>query len=307
MPKRSLHDFIGDEGCMPIIMGPTASGKSALALKIASICNGEIISADSMQFYRGLEIGVAKPTADEQHSVPHHLLDILDITEKYDIFRFCADAENAITDIRDRGRLPIIAGGSGLYLRALIYGLDPLPAKQSLRDELDAKYDNEEHFPELISFMQEHCPDDCAKFYQHRRKLIRACEVYLLSGQQITTLQNVQKNKKPRPDAKSFVLVWDRDILKQRIRQRAEEMLNGGWIEEAKDLIGKGLLQTPTAWQALGYSLIAKYLAGEMSRSELPEAISIATWQFARRQITWFAHQHPEAEFIPMPCDLCTE
>ena len=120
MPKRSLHDFVGDEGCMPIIMGPTASGKSALALKIASLCNGEIISADSMQFYRGLEIGVAKPTAEEQRAVPHHLLDILDITEKYDIFRFCSDAENAITDIRDRGRLPIIAGGSGLYLRMLM-------------------------------------------------------------------------------------------------------------------------------------------------------------------------------------------
>lgn len=307
MQKRTLHDFLGDDGRMPIIMGPTASGKSSLALKLASLGNGEIISADSMQFYRGLEIGVAKPTPAEQCAVPHHLLDIMDITEKSDIFRFCSDAEEAISDIRSRNKMPVVVGGSGLYLRALIYGLDPLPAKQSLRDELDAKYDNEEHFSELITFMQKHCPDDCAKFYQHRRKLIRACEVYLLSGQQITTLQNTQKQKHPRPDAKSFVLVWDRDILKQRIRQRAEEMLTCGWIEEAEQLIRQGLLQTPTAWQALGYSLIAKYLDGKLNKTELLEAICIATWQFARRQITWFTHQHPEAEIIQMPFELCTE
>ena len=288
-------------------MGPTASGKSALALAIAGQFNGEIISADSMQFYRGLEIGVAKPTAEERASVPHHLLDTIDISEKSDIYRFCSDAETAIKDIRSRGRLPVVAGGSGLYLRALIYGLDPLPAKQSLRDELDAKYDNDAHFPDLIAFMNEHCPDDCAKFSQHRRKLIRACEVYLLTGQQITSLQNVQKNRKPNPDFQSYVLVWERDILKARIRQRAAEMLTTGWIEEAEDLIKQGLLETPTAWQALGYSIIAKYLDGKMNRDELLEAICIATWQFARRQITWFAHQHPETEFIPMPCNFDKE
>ena len=307
MQKRTLRDFVRADGQMPIIMGPTASGKSSLALKIASLCGGEIVSADSMQLYRGLEIGVAKPTVEEQKTVRHHLLDIMDITEKSDIFRFCTDAENAIADIRSRNKLPVVVGGSGLYLRALIYGLDPLPADQTLRDELDAKYDNEQHFSELVEFMQKHCPDDCAKFYQHRRKLIRACEVYMLTGQQITHLQNVQKNKAPRSDAKSFVLVWERDILKQRIRQRAEEMLKTGWIDEAALLIRNGLLQTPTAWQALGYSLIAKFLEGKMNRAELLESISIATWQFARRQITWFAHQHPEAEFIQMPFEFCKE
>ena len=117
----------------------------------------------------------------------------------------------------------------------------------------------------------------------------------------------MQKNKVPRSDAKSFVLVWERDILKQRIRQRAEEMLKTGWIDEAALLIRNGLLQTPTAWQALGYSLIAKFLEGKINRAELLESISIATWQFARRQITWFAHQHPEAEFIQMPFEFCKE
>lgn len=283
----------------PVIMGPTASGKSDLALKIASAAGGEIISADSMQFYRGLEIGVAKPTAAEQAQVPHHLIDTMDITEKSDIFRFVDDAENAIRSIRSRGKLPVIAGGSGLYLRALIYGLDQLPAKQELRDELDAKYDNDEHFPELVRFMAEHCPKDCERFAQHRRKLIRACEVYMLSGKQISDLQSGEK--KPRPDVRSFVLVWDRDELKRRIRLRTEQMLSAGWIEEAQTLIANGLLQTPTAWQALGYSLIGDFLNGKYTRSELADAIATATWQFARRQLTWFLHQHPEAEQVQMP------
>ena len=121
MQKRTLRDFVRADGQMPIIMGPTASGKSSLALKIASLCGGEIVSADSMQLYRGLEIGVAKPTVEEQKTVRHHLLDIMDITEKSDIFRFCTDAENAIADIRSRNKLTVVVGGSGLYLRALIY------------------------------------------------------------------------------------------------------------------------------------------------------------------------------------------
>ncbi len=291
-------DFFQD-GRAPVIMGPTASGKSSLALKIALEHGGcEIVSADSMQLYRGLEIGVAKPSAEEQKLVPHHLLDVLDIREKSDIFRFCSDAENAIAGIRKRGKMPVIAGGSGLYLRALLYGLDPLPADQSLRDELDAKYDNEEHFPELVAYMEKHCPEDCRRFAQHRRKLIRACEVYKLSGKQISELQS--GGKQPRQDLKSFVLVWEREHLKSRIRQRAVEMLNSGWIEEAENLIRNGLLETPTAWQALGYSLIADYLNGKYTKNELTDAIATATWQFARRQITWFKHQHPEAETVAM-------
>lgn len=303
MPQKRLTDLFAP-GCATVIMGPTASGKSDLAFRLARFCGGEIVSADSMQFYRGLEIGVAKPSKEERAAVPHHLLDTMDISEKSDIFRFCDEAERAVRDIRARGAVPIITGGSGLYLHAWIYGLDPLPAKQELRDELDAKYDNEAHFPELVFYMKRHCPLDCERFAGHRRKLIRACEVYLLSGKQMTELQSGRKNAPPRPDQKSFVLCWDRDALKDRIRRRAAEMLSHGWIEEAEVMIRKGLLSAPTAWQALGYAQIGRYLKGEMNRTELLEAISTATWQFARRQLTWFAHQHPEAERISMPCEF---
>ena len=154
----------------PVIMGPTASGKSFLALRLAEKYSGEVISADSMQIYRGLDIGTAKPTLEEQKKIPHHLLDIAEITEKYDVFSFCTAAENAVKAIRQRGALPVVAGGTGLYLRSLMYGLDDLPASPQLRRELDEKYDNEEHFPELLSLMEKEAPGDAASFRNHRRK-----------------------------------------------------------------------------------------------------------------------------------------
>ena len=260
----------------PVIMGATASGKTALAVRLALRLGGEVISADSMQVYRGLAIGTAKPSPEERAGIPHHLIDIADITEKYDVFRFCSDAEKLITEIRSRGKVPVAAGGTGLYLRGLLYGLDPLPASESLRKELDSQYDNEAHFPELQRIMQEKAPQDYEKFHQHRRKLIRR-------------------------DARSFVLEWDNAVLRERISRRCSEMLASGWIDEAERFIREGLHDSPTAWQVLGYRQIAEYLNGRLRRDELHDRITTATWQFARRQNTWFRTQHPEAKRIPMP------
>ena len=282
-------------------MGPTAAGKSELAFALARACGGEIVSADSMQFYRGLDFGTAKPTAEERRLVPHHLIDSMDISEKSDVFRFRTDAFRIIGEIRARGHLPVIAGGSGLYLHALVYGLDVLPAEQSLRDELDAAYDNEEHFPELAAVMERECPLDFRKFFPHRRKLIRAREVFLLSGRQITELQS--GGFVPDPAFAQFVLVRDRADLVRRIRRRAGIMLESGWIEEARVMLAKGLLQSPTAWQAIGYAQIGDYLAGKMTRAELLESIVIATRQYARRQATWFRSRHKEAVTLAVPAE----
>lgn len=282
-------------------MGPTAAGKSELAFALARECGGEIVSADSMQFYRGLDIGTAKPTAGERRLVPHHLIDSMDISEKSDVFRFRTDALRIIDDIRARGHLPVVAGGSGLYLHALVYGLDVLPAKQSLRDELDAAYDNDAHFPELAAVMERECPLDFRRFYPHRRKMIRAREVFLLSGKQISELQTGESA--PDPAFAQFVLVRDRADLVRRIRARAALMLDSGWIEEARTMLAKGLLQAPTAWQAIGYAQIGDYLAGKMSREELLESIVIATRQFARRQATWFRSRHKEAVVLTLPAE----
>ncbi|MBP5586057.1 MAG: tRNA (adenosine(37)-N6)-dimethylallyltransferase MiaA [Lentisphaeria bacterium] len=296
---RNLLDAIRRTPGIPVVMGPTAAGKSELAFALARECGGEIVSADSMQFYRGLDVGTAKPTAEERRLVPHHLIDSMDISEKSDVFRFRTDALRIIGEIRARGRLPVVAGGSGLYLHALVYGLDVLPANQGLRDELDAAYDNEEHFPELAAVMERECPLDFARFYPHKRKLIRAREVFLLSGKQITELQS--GGDAPDPSFAQFVLVRDRADLVRRIRRRAAAMLDSGWIEEARVMLAKGLLQSPTAWQAIGYAQIGDYLAGKMTRAELLESIVIATRQYARRQATWFRGRHKEAVTLFVP------
>ncbi len=295
---RSLLDAVRRAPGIPVIMGPTAAGKSELVFALARECGGEIVSADSMQFYRGLDIGTAKPTAEERRLVPHHLIDSMDISEKSDVFRFRTDALRIIGEIRSRGHLPVVAGGSGLYLHSLVYGLDVLPAKQSLRDELDAAYDNDAGFPELAAVMERECPLDFKRFYPHRRKLIRAREVFLLSGKQISELQSGENE----PDSRfsQFVLVRDRADLVRRIRKRAEIMLESGWIEEARVMLAKGLLDAPTAWQAIGYAQIGDYLAGKMARDELLESIVIATRQFARRQSTWFRNRHKEAAFLSL-------
>lgn len=298
---RNLLDAIRRAPGIPVIMGPTAAGKSELAFVLAAECGGEIVSADSMQFYCGLDIGTAKPTAEERRRVPHHLIDSMDISEKSDVFRFRTDALRIIDEIRARGRLPVVAGGSGLYLHALVYGLDVLPAKQSLRDELDAAYDNDERFPELAAVMERECPLDFKRFYPHRRKLIRAREVFLLSGKQISELQS--GGSAPDPAFAQFVLVRDRADLVRRIRRRAEIMLDSGWIEEARAMLARGLLQAPTAWQAIGYAQIGEYLAGKMTRAELLESIVVATRQYARRQASWFRTQHREAVFFTLPAE----
>ena len=296
---RNLLDAVRRTPGIPVIMGPTAAGKSELAFALAKECGGEIVSADSMQFYRGLDIGTAKPTAEERRLVPHHLIDSMDISEKSDVFRFRTDALRIIDEIRARGHLPVIAGGSGLYLHALVYGLDVLPAKQSLRDELDAVYDNDERFPELAAVMERECPLDFRRFYPHRRKLIRAREVFLLSGKQISELHSGESA--PDPAFAQFVLVRDRADLVRRIRRRAEIMLDSGWLEEARTMLAKGLLQAPTAWQAIGYAQIGDYLAGMMNRNELLESIVTATRQYARRQASWFRTQHKEAVSLSVP------
>ena len=282
-----------------VIMGPTASGKSALALKWARERGGEIVSIDSMQLYRGLEIGTAQPTVAERKLVPHHLVGIRDIHERVDVFTFCKLADAAIRDIAERGKLPILAGGTGLYLRSLLYGMDDLPGDREIRRELDERYDSPEGEAALHERMRELDPEVLEKFATCRRRLIRALEVRLITGRSILDLQG-EAPRRLRYDAEAWRIEMDADRLKSRIADRAGKMLAAGWIEEAEAALAAGLLETPTAHQALGYRIIGEYLAGKFSRDELEARISTATWQFARRQRTWFRHQHPEARALAL-------
>ena len=280
-----------------IIGGPTASGKSALALDIALKNNGEIVNCDSMQLYKGLDIGTAKPTAAERAEIPHHLLDIYEITERSDVFKFRQMALECIAEILKRKKLPVLVGGSGFYLKALTQGLDDLPGDVELRKKLDSLYDGEENFDKLKEVMAQKDAAALEKFNNHQRKLIRALEVFELTGKSILELQ--KNTPEPFPYKYKFItLLPDREVLKEKIRRRAEIMLEQGWLKEAEIALANGLLNTPTAHQALGYAEIGEFLKGNLSKKQLIERISVKTWQFARRQYTWFRHQHPESEII---------
>ena len=180
---------------MLVITGPTASGKRSLALQKAAELGGEIISVDSMQFYRGLEIGTAQPTTEERRQIPHHLVGIYDFSVRAEVFTFCELAEQAIKDIQSRGKLPILAGGTGFYLKALLGGLDDLPADPALRKELDLQYDSVEGEKELHQRMAELDPAAFERWKDCRRRLIRALEVRLISGKSIMELQSGKPQK----------------------------------------------------------------------------------------------------------------
>lgn len=285
-----------------VIAGPTAGGKTELALKIASDFGGEIINADSMQFYRGLDIGTAKPSIEELNTVPHHLIDILDMGEAFEIFSYVELADKAVKEIRSRGKLPVMVGGSGLYIRAFLYGLDPLPADRDLRAEIDAEYGSETGFEKLRELMRAKDPADYERWHMHQRKLIRALEVFELTGKSISELQTIS-SEKLRVASIVWKLAWERDELKKRIRQRTLKMFENGWIEETRKALQGGILNTPNARQAIGYKIIAEYLAGKIDYESMTEKIVTSTWHLAKRQITWFNGKHPEALEIRMPCD----
>jgi len=278
-------------------MGPTASGKSALALRIARERGGEIVSADSMQLYRGLEIGTAQPSPAERAEIPHHLVGCFDFHERIDVFTFCRLADAAIAEIRARGHLPVVAGGTGFYLKSLLYGLDDLPADPALRRELDARYDSDDAEDELRARLAALDPAAAEKFARCRRRMLRALEVVTLTGKSILELQR-RHTPHLRFPVEAFRLDPSPDELKSRIARRADAMLAHGWIDEARAALADGLLESPTAWQALGYRQIGDFLAGKCDRDTMRRNIITATWQFARRQRTWFAHQHPEAAIL---------
>lgn len=274
-----------------VYIGCTASGKSSAALLEAEKIGGEIISCDSMQFYKDLPIGTAQPTMEERARIPHHLVGTLELDQRMTVSDFCILAQKAVADVRSRNKIPILCGGTGLYVKSFICGMDDLPADVDLRKTLDEKYDSVSGEAALFEEMRRLDPMALEKWQHCRRKLIRALEVRLISGKSILEFQS---NKSERRFPCTIRLIErESDVLKERIHKRAKLMLQSGWIEEAEAAIAKGLLSTPTAHQALGYKIIAEYLNGSFDRDTLLDKLSTATWQYARRQRTWFRHQPP--------------
>ncbi|MFW5893579.1 MAG: tRNA (adenosine(37)-N6)-dimethylallyltransferase MiaA [Verrucomicrobiota bacterium] len=290
---------------VPAILGPTCSGKTDVAVELARRCGGEIISCDSMQVYRELNAGTAKPSPEQRAAVPHHLVDILSMRERWDAGRFRDSAESAIRDIAARGRFPVLAGGTGLYAKALIHHLPLLPSDATIFQAVIAQSRTPRGLQDLAAEAAERDPEAAENLRANSRRLMRAVEVLRITGKLPGELQTPASSETPDPAFFQVVLMPDPDVHKKWIRERTETMLNSGWLEEVRALVAQGLFDTPTAHQALGYRQIARFLelhpdgGSPDDQALLVDEITKRTWQFARRQRTWFRHQHPGA--IPIP------
>ena len=281
-----------------VIAGPTASGKTALSLLLAKQMNGEIVSADSMQIYRGMDVGTAKATPAEQAEVPHHMLDLLDPGENYSVSRYVEDASAVCDALLSRGKLPVVTGGTGLYIDALLAGRQfagVSDADEDLREQLSEDYDRlgGEAMLQRLSAVD---PDRAAKLAPtDRRRLIRALEVYELTGRTISEHDELTRTLPPAYEALYVVLDYgDRKALYTRIDERVDRMCEGGLFEETQHLLDCGIPDSSTCMQAIGYRQAAMALRGELSREEAVALIKQATRRYAKRQLTWF-RRHQEA------------
>ncbi len=272
------------------IAGPTAVGKSEVALIIAEKLQGEIVSVDSMQVYRGLDIGTAKPTAEERRRVRHHLLDVAELGDEFDASQFVQLAEEAVAEIQTRGHLPIFCGGTGLYFKAFLEGLGPAPAANpALRAEL-----YKVPLPELVEELRKADPVTYSRIdRKNPRRVIRALEVIRLTGKPFSEQRVEWSSTKGGKEAAEafFVLTRNAEDLQARINARVEEMFRRGLVGETEALLQKGLAGNKTALQALGYRQVVEYLRGARSLTETVELVKRRTRQFAKRQMTWFRTQ----------------
>ncbi len=276
-PHRTLAPVLA-------IVGPTGSSKSALALHLATQRDGEVVSCDSVQVYRGFHIGCAKPTADERARVPHHGLDLVDAHEPYDAAAYAAMATAAIADIQGRGRRAIVCGGTGLYLRALRYGLIPAESSEGLRQQLDRL-----SLPELRERLRAVDPVSAARIEPNNRvQLQRAVEISELSQEPASAVRSRHGFAEALVPMRVVVLRWPRDTLRDRLRRRVHAMLAAGWVDEVRGLLAAGVAPTARPMQAVGYREVCAVATGMEPLAGLEERIFLSTWHYAKRQLTWW-------------------
>jgi tRNA dimethylallyltransferase len=271
-----------------VLAGPTAVGKSAIAFHLAERLQGEIVSVDSMQVYRGLDVGTAKPTPRERERVAHHLIDVVEPTEWFDAARFAQLAGRAIAEILGRNHVPILCGGTGLYFKALLEGLTEAPAADlALRAELKAV--------PLAALLQELAKRDPAGYEkidrQNPRRVIRAVEVLRLTGKPFSEHRVRWESGVAADNPGAFGLGRSPEDLLRRINERVDRMFRDGLVEETQRLLERGLADNPTAMQALGYRQVVEHLHGERCLADTIEWVKLRSRQFAKRQLTWFRRQ----------------
>ncbi len=271
------------------LTGPTAAGKTGVGLELAELVGAEIISLDSMAIYRGMNIGTAKPTAEQRSRVPHHLLDLLDPTDEFSLSQYVEAAHAKIAEIRGRGREPLFVGGTPLYLKAMLRGIfQGPPADWEFRREVEAEIERVGLEP-LRERLAQVDPLSAAKLHPHdKRRIIRALEVYRLTGQPISHRQTQFDEDHPAESCKVFVLDWPRSQLHQRINVRVDRMFANGFVDEVRGLLQVFGQLSRTASQAVGYREVIAHLRGERDLPETIEQVKVRTRQFARRQETWF-------------------
>ena len=284
-----------------VVCGPTATGKTALGIELALRRGGEIVSADSMQVYRRMDVGTAKATPAERARVPHHMLDVCEPWEDYSVSRYVQEAARVCDRLLAEGRIPVITGGTGLYIDSLLAGRDfagRQDGDESLRRELNEEYDRLGG-EGMLEILRSFDPERAGKLHPgDRRRIVRAIEIYRLTGKTITAHDAETRAIPPRYQAAVIALSFaDRADLYARIDRRVEQMVQDGLFEEVARLLDEGLSPDCTAMQAIGYKEAAQALRGRISREEAAALIQLNSRRYAKRQLTWFG-RNPKARWI---------
>ena len=272
-----------------VICGPTASGKTALSIQLAQKINGEIISSDSMQIYKDMNIGTAKPDKQEMQGIKHYLLDFVEPNQRYSVADYKKDAENAIEDILQKGKVPIIVGGTGLYVDSLIYGIEypNIEFDENYRKKLEKRAEKE-GLEKLYEEARKIDPQAMEKISRNdQKRILRVLEIYNATGKTKTEQEIESRKNEVKYDYKVFAINMDREKLYDRINKRVDIMIQKGLIEEVENLLKK-YNEFPTAIQGLGYKEVVEYLQGKVLKEDMIENIKRESRRYAKRQITWF-------------------
>lgn len=283
-----------------VIVGPTASGKTRMAVELAQRHNGEVISADSMQIYRTMDIGTAKPTKEEMGGIPHHMIDVADPEEDFSVARYVEMAAQCVDDVLARGKLPIVAGGTGLYIDSLLSGrtFAPFSPDSALRGELEREL-AEKGGQAMLEALAQVDPEAAQRLHPNdHKRIIRALEVYRSTGKTITQHNRETQAIPPRYDALTIGLAFqDRQAMWRRIDQRVDEMVAAGLEDEVRRLLTSGISPKCTAMQAIGYKEFTQALSGEMTWQEAADVVKLRSRQYAKRQLTWFG-RNPNTRWV---------
>lgn len=283
-----------------VIVGPTASGKTRMAVELAQRHNGEVISADSMQIYRTMDIGTAKPTQEEMGGIPHHMIDVADPEEDFSVARYVEMAARCVDDVLARGKLPIVAGGTGLYIDSLLSGrtFAPFSPDSALRGELEREL-AEKGGQAMLEALAQVDPEAAQRLHPNdHKRIIRALEVYRSTGKTITQHNRETQAIPPRYDALTIGLAFqDRQAMWRRIDQRVDEMVAAGLEDEVRRLLTSGISPKCTAMQAIGYKEFTQALSGEMTWQEAADVVKLRSRQYAKRQLTWFG-RNPNTRWV---------